>query len=43
MTGSGSTLFALARDAQHAQSIAAAVADLPGRIRVTETVPALEG
>lgn len=43
MTGSGSTLFALARDPAHARRIAAAVADLPGRIVVTESVPALKG
>jgi 4-diphosphocytidyl-2-C-methyl-D-erythritol kinase len=42
MTGSGSTLFALARDAAHALRIAAAVSDLPGTVRVTETVPATE-
>lgn len=42
MTGSGSTLFALARDAAHARRIAAAVSDLPGTVRVTETVPAGE-
>lgn len=37
MTGSGSTLFALAHDAAHAHRIATAVADLPGRRIITES------
>jgi 4-diphosphocytidyl-2-C-methyl-D-erythritol kinase len=39
MTGSGSTLFALARETEHARRIAAAVADIPGRVVVTESLP----
>jgi 4-diphosphocytidyl-2-C-methyl-D-erythritol kinase len=42
MTGSGSTLFALARDPNHARRIAAAVNDLPGTVCVTESVPSFE-
>jgi 4-diphosphocytidyl-2-C-methyl-D-erythritol kinase len=38
MTGSGSTLFALARDPDHARRIAAAVSDLPATVLVTETI-----
>jgi 4-diphosphocytidyl-2-C-methyl-D-erythritol kinase len=40
MTGSGSTLFALARDPDHARRIAQKAVDLPATIHVTESATA---
>jgi 4-diphosphocytidyl-2-C-methyl-D-erythritol kinase len=39
MTGSGSTLYALARDVVHARRIATAVADIPGQVMVITSLP----
>jgi 4-diphosphocytidyl-2-C-methyl-D-erythritol kinase len=39
MTGSGSTLFGLVQDREHACRIAASLADLPGQVLVTESLP----